>query len=75
MGARLLLLFLVGRGLLVNRTTVLVLCLGCLEHFVAFPFFARVFVIARLTINLRLVEVGVEIARIWPIAYVNHESI
>ena len=64
------------RGLLfVNRATVLVLHLRSLEHLVAFSFLARVFVIAWLTVDLRLVEVGIEVARIGPIAYVHDESV
>ena len=64
------------RGLLfVNRATVLVLHLCSLEHLVAFSFLARVFVIAWLTIDLWLVKVGIEIARVRPIAHIHGESV
>ncbi len=72
---RLLLLFLVRGRFLVNRPTVLILYLGRLEHFVAFSFLTRVFVVARLTVNFRLIEVWIEIAGIRPIAYVHHEAL
>ena len=69
----LLLLFLVRGGLFVNRLTVLVLHLCSLEHLVAFSLLACVFVITWLAIDFRLVVVGVEIARIRPIAHIHDE--
>jgi len=60
-------------GLLVNRATVLVLHLGSFEHLVAFSLLACVFVIAWLPVDFRLIVIGVEIARIRPIAHIHNE--
>ena len=62
-------------GLFINRATVLVFDLGSLEHLIAFSFLARVFVIPWLAVDFRLVKVGIEIARVGPIAYINRESV
>src|SRR5262249_7715813 len=72
---RLFLFLLVRGGLFVNRATILVLHLGSLEHLVAFSLLACVFVIARLAVDFRLVEVGIEIARIGPVAHIHDESV
>ena len=70
----LFLLFLFVRGgLFVNRATVLVLHLCSLEHLVAFSLLACVFVIAWLAVDLRLVVVGVEVARIRTVADIHDE--
>src|SRR5690349_7998976 len=61
-------------GLLVNRATVLVFDLRSLEHLIAFSLLACVFVIAWLAVDLRLIEVGVEVARIRPVADIHDES-
>ena len=53
----------------------MVLYLCSLEHLVALSFLARVLVIAWLTIDLRLIEVGIEIARVRPVAHVNREPV
>ena len=53
----------------------LVLHLCSLEHFIAFSLLACVFVIAWLPVDFRLVEVGIEITRIGPVAYIDGESI
>ena len=66
-------LHLVRGGLFVNRATVLVLHLCSLEHLVAFSLLACVFVIAWLAVDFRLVVVGVEVARIRPIAHIHDE--
>ncbi len=62
-----------GARLFVNGVTVLVLHLCSLKHLVAFSLLACVFVIAWLAVDFRLVEIGVEVARIGPIAYVDDE--
>jgi len=53
--------------------TVLVLHLCSLEHLVAFSLLACVFVIAWLAVDFRLVVVGIEVARIGPIAHIHGE--
>jgi len=60
-------------GLFVNRATILVLHLCSLEHSLAFVLLACVFVIAWLAVDLRLVVVGVEVARIRPVAHIYDE--
>jgi len=60
-------------GLFVNRVTVLVLHLRSLEHLVAFSLLACRFVIARLPVDFRLVEVRVEVARIGSVAHIHGE--
>ena len=60
-------------GLFVNRATILVLHLCSLEHSLAFVLLACVFVIAWLAVDLRLVVVGVEVARIRPVAHIHDE--
>ena len=62
-----------GRGLFINRATVLVLHLCSLEHLVAFSLFACVFVIAWLAVDFRLVVIGVEIARIRSVAHIRDD--
>ena len=61
------------RGLFVNCATVLVLHLCSLEDLVAFSLLACVLVIAWLAVGFWLVVVGVEVARIRPVAYVHDE--
>src|SRR5439155_9280475 len=71
----LFLLLLVRSGLFVNRATVLVLHLCSLEHSLAFVLLACCCVIAWLAVDLRLVVVGVEVARIRPVAHIHDESV
>ena len=54
---------------------VFVLHLGRLEHFVALSLLACVFVIAWVVIDLRLLEVGVEVARVGAVAHVDGEIV
>ena len=70
----LLLLFLFVRGgVLVNCATVLVFYLCGLEDFLALVLLARRRVITWLTVDFRLVVVGVEVARIRPVAHIHDE--
>ena len=61
--------------LFVKGATVLVLHLCRLEHFIAFSLLACVIVVAWLAVDLRLVVVGVEIARIGTVAHIHDESV
>ena len=54
---------------------VLVLHLCSLEHLVVFSLLTCVFVIAWLAVDFRLVVVGIEVARIRPVAYIHDESV
>jgi len=70
------LLFLVRRGLFVNRVAVFVLHFCSLEHPVALLLLARCLVIiARLAVDFRLVVVGIEDARVRVIFHINDRFI
>ena len=66
-----LFLLLVRGGVLINGVPILVLHRRGLEHPVAFGLFARRFVIARLSIKLGLIVIGIEGHWIWPITNVH----